>query len=71
MFGSLVSSKNSSPEMEFKEVGVGSNKLMQRRFSKKCSIGKHHTLPPCVFLGFILYSRTWISIQLSVPKVRP
>jgi len=27
-FGSLFSSKNSRLEMEFKEVGVGSNKLM-------------------------------------------
>jgi hypothetical protein len=57
--------------MEFEEARIGSNKLMQRRFSKECFTGKHHMLSPCVVLGFILYSKTWISIQLLMLKVRP
>jgi len=68
-FGSPASFENSKPGMEFGEAKVGSNKLMQRKLSRECSMGKHHMLPPSVFLGFILYSRTWILVQLSVLRV--
>jgi hypothetical protein len=61
-FGSLAFSKNSKLEMEFGEARVKSNKLRQRRLSKKCSTCKHHTLIPCVILGLILYKRTWILV---------
>jgi hypothetical protein len=63
-FGNPTSSKNSRYGMEFKEGRVGSNKLGQRRLSKKCFTSKHHTLPPYVILGVILYSKTWIFVQL-------
>jgi hypothetical protein len=53
-FGSLGSSKNSRPRMEFEKVGAGSNKPGERRLSRECSTCKHHMLPPCVVLGFIL-----------------
>jgi hypothetical protein len=68
--GSLTSFEHSRLGMEFREAKVGSNKLGQKKLSKECSISKHHTLLPCVILGVILYSRTWISIKLLMPRVQ-
>jgi hypothetical protein len=35
-FGNLGFSKNSKPEMEFKEARAKNNKLGERRLSRKC-----------------------------------
>jgi len=61
-FGNSTSFKNPKLGMEFKEARARSNKLGQRRLSRKCSTSKNHTVPPCVVLGLILYEKTWISV---------
>jgi hypothetical protein len=45
---------NSRPRIEIEKTRAESNKLGQRRLSKEWFTNKHHTLPPCVVLGFIL-----------------
>jgi hypothetical protein len=47
-------SRIQDPKWNFEEIKVGSNKLRERKLSRRCFTGKHHMLPPCVVLGLIL-----------------